>query len=170
MDPAAAFDALRLVPGRDNAFYRCGPLRADGWFPVDVRFFPYGGAEALPDDDEAGEEAPPYRARIVEEGANHQIATFAAEDGSGMTTVLLQVQPRSGGCVVTSTETADFLGPLDVAKMWLRDFGRFSVGAKLDHLAGRPCRFGSWSTPRCVLTDLGNWFARRAATGQGHGS
>lgn len=164
VDPAVAFDALRLVPGRTNDFATCGPLREDGWFAVDFRTWPYDADGAQPGDDDAGndpsEEVQDY-ARIIEEGPDHQVVAVAADDGSGLSCLRLNVRPHGKGCLVQSTETTDLLDRTGAFMYWLKDFGRLSFAARLDHLAGRPCRYGAWTTARCVLTDLGNWFARR---------
>lgn len=100
-------------------------------------------------------------ARIIEEGPDHQVVAVAADDGSGLTCLRLHVRPHGKGCVVDSTETTDLLDRTGALMYWLKDFGRLSFAAKLDHLAGRPCRYCAWTTARCVLTDLGHWFARR---------
>ena len=171
VDPALAFDALRLVPGRTNDFATCGPLREDGWFAVDFRTWPYGAAadpadEVEPEQDDADESDPAEwvqdYARIIEEGPDHQSVAVAADDGSALTCVRLHVRPHGKGSVVDSTETTDLVDRTGALMYWLKDFGRLSFAAKLDHLAGRPCRHGAWTTSRCVLTDLGNWFARRS--------
>jgi hypothetical protein len=167
VDPAVAFDALRLVPGRTNDFATCGPLREDGWFAVDFRMWPYDAEAHLPAEDtneddgvEPAEWVQDY-ARIIEEGPDHQVVAVAADDGSGLTCLRLHVRPHGKGCVVDSTETTDLLDRTGALMYWLKDFGRLSFAAKLDHLAGRPCRYGAWTNARCVLTDLGNWFSRR---------
>lgn len=175
VDPALAFEALRLVPGRTNDFATCGPLRDDGWFTVDFRPWPYGtqpDAE-VPHDDDAADDIDPAEcvqdfARIIEESPDHQVVAVAPDDGSSLTCVRLAVRPHGkGGCVVTSTETTDLMDRTGAVMYWLKDFGRLSFAAKLDHLAGRPCRYGAWTATRGVLTDLGNWFARRQGTDPG---
>lgn len=163
---AVALDALRLVPGRSNAFAACGPLQGDGWLCMALHVFPYGHdadkapTEATEQADAPAEAALPYRARIVEDGPDYQITAVETDDGACLTTCLLRVRPQRDGCAVTITETTDALSPTGAAMMWLKDFGCFSIGSKLDHLAGRPCRFGHWTRPRGMLMDLTRLFSR----------
>lgn len=162
----AAFEGLRLAPDQRTAFHDTGPLGADGWFEYHMKSLICGDApeqgEPAPDDADA----PRTYARIVEETDLRQVVAFATDDGKTLVFGRLEVRPRGDGCTVLDEEMSDALSGLAAVNFWLRDFGRFSMGSKLDHLAGVPNRFGGVGPGpgRGLLVDLGAWFARRGGS------
>lgn len=162
----AAFDGLRLAPDRSTAFHDTGPQGADGWFDYQMKSLLIGdapGHDGPERDENAADDmaAPRTYARIVEETDLGQLVAFATDDGASLVFERLEVRPHGTGCIVLVEEVTDVLTGHAAVNYWLRDFGRFSMASRLDHLAGVPNRFGGVGPGRGLLIDLGAWFARQ---------